>query len=51
MGLRALRWVMLPVWIGQVFSSEKSFHHNPILGDEKLNRRGLHTWRSRLARG
>ncbi len=50
MGLGALRWVMLPVWIGQVFSSEKSFHRNPILGDEKLNRRGLHIWRGRLAR-
>jgi hypothetical protein len=50
MRLRALRWLMLPLWIGQIFSSEKSFHANPILGDEKLNRRGLHTWRSRLAR-
>src|SRR5688572_8201686 len=50
MRLGALRWVMLPVWIGQVFSSEKSFHRNPILGDEKLNRRGLHIWRGRLAR-
>jgi hypothetical protein len=45
----ALRWLLLPWWALQVFSEEKSFHPNPILGSQALNRRGLFVWRARLA--
>lgn len=44
------RWLLLPVWVAQIFTAEKSFHANPLLGDAKLNHRGLFTWRARLAR-
>ena len=45
----ALRWLLLPWWLAQVFTGEKSFHPNPILGSHALNRRGLAVWRGRLA--
>ena len=45
----ALRWLLLPWWLLQVFSGEKSFWPNPILGSFQLNRRGLAVWRARLA--
>jgi hypothetical protein len=45
----ALRWLLLPWWLLQIFSEEKSFHPNPILGMRMLNRRGLYVWRGRLA--
>jgi hypothetical protein len=45
----ALRWLLLPFWAAQVFSEEKSFHPNPILGSLWLNRRGFQVWRARLA--
>ena len=45
----ALRWLLLPWWLAQVFTGEKSFWPNPILGDLTLNRRGLAIWRGRLA--
>ncbi len=47
--LSALRWLMLPWWLVQLFTSEKSFWPNPILGSLALNRRGLAVWRARLA--
>jgi hypothetical protein len=47
--LRATRWLLLPWWLLQVFSDEKSFHANPILGSLRLNRRGFFVWRARLA--
>ena len=47
--LRAARWLLLPWWLAQVFSEEKSFHSNPILGSLRLNRRGFFVWRARLA--
>ena len=46
---KALRWAALPWWLIRIFSEEKSFHPNPILGSLALNRRGLHVWRGRLA--
>jgi hypothetical protein len=46
---RTLRWLLLPLWIAQLFSGEKAFHANPVLGSRSLNRRGLHVWRGRLA--
>ena len=45
----ALRWLLLPLWAVQVFTGTKAFWPNPILGDARLNRRGLHVWRARLA--
>ncbi len=45
----ALRWLLLPWWLAQVFSEEKSFHPNPILGSRRLNKSGLYVWRARLA--
>lgn len=45
----ALRWLLLPWWVLQVFSQEKSFQPNPILGSLRLSRRGFHVWRGRLA--
>ena len=45
----ALRWLLLPWWAAQVFTGEKSFWPNPILGGLGLNRRGFAVWRGRLA--
>ena len=45
----ALRWLLLPWWLAQVFSGEKSYWPNPILGGLELNRRGFAVWRGRLA--
>ncbi|HEY5412974.1 MAG TPA: phytanoyl-CoA dioxygenase family protein [Caulobacteraceae bacterium] len=45
----ALRWLLLPFWLAQVFSGEKSFWPNPLLGDPRLNRHGFAVWRARLA--
>lgn len=44
------RWLLLPWWSLQVFTAEKSFAGNRVLGSRMLNRRGLHVWRGRLAR-
>ena len=49
MSRMALRWLLLPWWLLQVFTGDKSFHPNPILGSAALNRRGLYVWRARLA--
>ena len=35
----ALRWLLLPWWLVQVFTGEKSFWPNPLLGNLALNRR------------
>ena len=45
----ALRWLLLPWWLAQVFTGEKSYWPNPILGSLALNRRGFAVWRARLA--
>ncbi|WP_315855131.1 hypothetical protein [Chenggangzhangella methanolivorans] len=45
----ALRWLLAPVWAAQIFTGAKSFCDNRILGDVRLNERGLHVWRVRLA--
>jgi hypothetical protein len=42
------RWALAPLWAAQVFTGAKSFS-NPIIGSERLNRRGFHVWRARLA--
>lgn len=38
-----------PLWLAQLATGAKSFVDNPILGSERLNQRGLHTLRVRLA--
>ena len=45
----ALRWLLAPWWAIQIFTAEKSFHPNPILGSPTLNRRGFFIWRARVA--
>lgn len=45
----ALRWLMAPFWAAQIFTGAKSFCDNGVLGDQRLNEKGLHVWRIRLA--
>ncbi len=42
-------WFRLLVWPIEIFTARKNFFGNPILGSEKLNRMGLHVWRTVLA--
>ena len=44
-----LRWWRAPLWLFALATGAKSFADNPILGSERLNRRGLHATRVRLA--
>jgi hypothetical protein len=44
-----LRWWRAPLWLLQLGTGAKSFADNPILGSERLNRRGLHVARLKLA--
>jgi hypothetical protein len=44
-----LRWWRAPIWLLALGTGAKSFVDNPILGSERLNRRGLHVARLRLA--
>jgi len=44
-----LRWWRSPLWLLQVATGAKSFADNPILGSRRLNRRGLHGSRLKLA--
>ena len=39
------RTLLMPFWFTQVFSQEKFFARNPIIGSRRLNERGLHTAR------
>lgn len=43
------RTLLTPFWLAQVFSQEKFFARNPIIGSEQLNERGLHTARVTIA--
>ena len=36
---------LMPFWMAQVFSQEKFFARNPVIGNRWLNERGLHTAR------
>lgn len=47
--MHALRWLLAPFWIAQIFTGAKSFADNGVLGSARLNRRGLHVWRVKLA--
>lgn len=44
-----LRWWRAPFWLLALGTGAKSFVDNPILGSERLNRRGLHVARLKLA--
>ncbi len=46
---RFLRWWRAPWWLLALTTGAKSFIDNPILGSERLNRRGLHVARLKLA--
>jgi len=41
--------LLMPFWLAQVFTQEKFFARNPVIGSEWLNQRGLHIARVRLA--
>ncbi|MGH7112582.1 MAG: hypothetical protein ACREFK_19430, partial [Stellaceae bacterium] len=43
------RAVLTPLWAVQLFSAAKSFERNPLIGSRRLNERGLHAARVRLA--
>lgn len=50
MSVRALlRWWRAPLWLLAVGTGAKSFVDNPILGSVRLNRRGLHVSRMKIA--
>ncbi|HEV2596578.1 MAG TPA: phytanoyl-CoA dioxygenase family protein [Sphingomicrobium sp.] len=50
MSVRALlRWWRAPLWVLALGTGAKSFIDNPILGSRRLNRRGLHIARLKLA--
>lgn len=44
-----LRWWRAPLWLLALGTGAKSFVDNPILGSARLNRRGLHVARLKLA--
>jgi len=44
-----LRRLLAPWWTVQLLTGAKSFLDNPLIGSDRLNRRGLHTTRVRLA--
>jgi hypothetical protein len=46
---RRFRFLLFPLWLLQLATGAKSFLDNPIIGSERLNRRGLHVARLRLA--
>ncbi len=46
---RFFRLFLFPLWLLQLATGAKSFLDNPIIGSERLNRRGLHVTRLRVA--
>lgn len=49
--MRALlrQTVLMPFWLAQVATQEKFFARNPVIGSARLNERGLHTARVKIA--
>lgn len=45
-----LRTLLAPLWAAQLLTGAKSFLDNPLIGSDRLNRRGLHAGRVALAR-
>ena len=37
--------LLMPFWLAQVFTQEKFFARNPVIGNRWLNEHGLHTAR------
>lgn len=48
-GRTLLRWWRAPFWLLSLGTGAKSFADNPLLGSRRLNRRGLHAARLKLA--
>lgn len=46
-----VRILMAPIWALQLLTGAKSFLDNPLIGSARLNARGLHVGRVRLAAG
>lgn len=47
--MRALRYLMAPLWVVQLATGAKAFSDNPLIGSRRLNALGLHAARVRLA--
>jgi hypothetical protein len=43
------RYLMAPLWVAQLATGAKSFRDNPVIGSSRLNSRGLHARRAKLA--
>lgn len=43
------RYLLAPIWVAALATGAKSFRDNPVIGSKRLNRRGLHTKRTKLA--
>ncbi len=41
--------LLVPYWLGQIFTGAKSFLDNPLIGSPRLNEQGLHAFRVQLA--
>src|SRR5579862_5235466 len=41
--------LLMPFWLAQVFTQEKFFARNPVIGSRRLNEHGLHTARVAIA--
>ncbi len=46
---RARQILLMPLWLAQIFTQEKFFARNPVIGSRWLNERGLHAARVTLA--
>lgn len=51
--MHVIKWfgrvLLVPVWVLQLFTGTKSFLDNPLIGSRRLNHRGMHAGRVRLA--
>ncbi|MEJ1158133.1 phytanoyl-CoA dioxygenase family protein [Prosthecomicrobium sp. N25] len=47
--MKAIDWLKSPLYAAEILGSAKSFRHNPILGNARLNEMGLHKRRVELA--
>src|SRR4051794_37861617 len=46
---RGLKWALLPLYFGPLFTGAKSFEANPLVGSARLNALGLHKARAAVA--
>ena len=49
MGTQIARVLLAPIWALQLLTGAKSFLDNPLIGSRRLNAKGLHVARTRLA--